>query len=128
MNNDLSGLNNESGLPHLSKVTVYETDIAPHPFIGIHAGVGSGKSYSIDMLARGYTDPDENGQVQYFPQQTILLITSKRSKVDELCNGKSIKGGFSMSIRVFAGITQVSLHFFSSIRIICMASCSFCII
>ena len=30
---DLSGLHNESKLPHLSKTIDHETDIAPHPFI-----------------------------------------------------------------------------------------------
>lgn len=88
---DLSGLNSESELPHLSETIVYETDIAPHPFIGIHAGVSSGKNYFIDILARGYTDPDENGNVQHFPPQTILLVTSRRSKVNEALNDKSIK-------------------------------------
>ena len=48
---DLSGLNNESELPHLSETIVYETDIALHPFIGIHSGVSSGKNFFIDMLA-----------------------------------------------------------------------------
>lgn len=88
---DLSGLNSESELPHLSETIVYETDIVPHPFIGIHAGVSSGKNYFIDILARAYTDPDENGNVQHFPPQTILLVTSRRSKVNEALNDKSIK-------------------------------------
>lgn len=88
---DLSGLNNESELPHLSKTISYATDIAPYPFIGIHAGVGSGKNYFIDILARGYSDPDEHGQVERFPRQTILLVTSRRSKVNEIYNDKSIR-------------------------------------
>ena len=88
---DLSGLNTESELPHLSKTVVYKTDIAPYPFIGIHAGVSSGKNYFIDTLARGYSDPDENGHVEYFPEQTILLVTSRRAKVNEVLNDKSIR-------------------------------------
>ena len=88
---DLSGLTKESELPHLSKTITYATDIAPYPFIGIYSGVGSGKNYFIDILARGYSDPDENGHVEHFPEQTILLITSRRSKVNELRNDKSIK-------------------------------------
>ena len=88
---DLSGLNSKNELPHLSKTIVYETDIAPHPFIGIYAGVGSGKNYFVDMLARGYSDPDENGHVEHFPKQTILLVTSRRAKVNEVRNDKSIK-------------------------------------
>lgn len=88
---DLSGLSNKPELPHLSKTIVYETDIAPYPFIGIHAGVGSGKNYFIDNLAQGHTDPDENGYVQHFPKQTILLITSRRAKVNEIHNDKTVK-------------------------------------
>ena len=45
---ELSGLCNEPKLPHLSKTIDYETDIAPYPFIGIYAGVGSGKNFLID--------------------------------------------------------------------------------
>lgn len=88
---DLSGQNSESELPHLSKTITYATDIAPYPFIGIYSGVGSGKNYFIDTLARGYSDPDKNGNVEYFPKQTILLITSRRSKVNEVHNDKSIR-------------------------------------
>lgn len=88
---DLSDLNSEDKLPHLSDTITYDTDIAPYPFIGIHAGVGSGKNYFIDILARGYTDPDKDGHVQHFPPQTILLITSRRSKVNEAHNDKAIK-------------------------------------
>ena len=90
-NDDLSGLNNESELPHLSETITYATDIAPYPFIGIHSGVGSGKNYFIDTLARGYSDPDKNGNVECFPRQTILLVTSRRSKVNESHNDKTIK-------------------------------------
>ena len=88
---DLSGLETQCELPYLSQTITYETDIAPYPFIGIHAGVGSGKNYYVDMLARGYSDPDENGHVEHFPKQTILLVTSRRAKVNEVRNDKSIK-------------------------------------
>lgn len=88
---DLCGLCTKSELPHLSKTIDYETDIAPYPFIGIYAGVGSGKNFLIDSLALGHTDPDENGEVQYFPEQTILLITSRRAKVNEMYNDKTVK-------------------------------------
>jgi len=90
-NDDLSGLETEGELPYLSETIDYERDIEPYPFIGIHAGVGSGKNSFIDSLARGYTEPDRNGHVQRFPQQTILLITSRRSKVNEVYNDKSIR-------------------------------------
>lgn len=86
---DLSGLETEGELPHLSETITYARDIAPYPFIGIHSGVGSGKNYFIDILARGYSDPDERGQVERFPAQTILLITSRRSKVNEIHGEKS---------------------------------------
>ena len=87
----LSALTDEGELPHLSETITYENDIAPSPFIGIYAGVGSGKNYFVDILARGYTDPDKEGHVQRFPPQTILLITSRRSKVNEAQNDKTIK-------------------------------------
>lgn len=88
---DLCGLCNKSKLPYLSQTIDYETDIAPYPFIGIYAGVGSGKNCLIDSLAQGHTDPDENGDVQHFPEQTILLITSRRAKVNEMHNDKTVR-------------------------------------
>lgn len=50
---DLSGLNNESELPHLSDAISYETDIAPYRYIQIYAGVGSGKNTFINRFVNG---------------------------------------------------------------------------
>ena len=47
---DLSGLNNESELPHLSDAISYEIDIAPYRYIQIYAGVGSGKNTFINRF------------------------------------------------------------------------------
>lgn len=74
---DLSGLNNESELPHLSDAISYETDIKPYRYIQIFAGVGSGKNFFINRFVNG--DPELN-----IPRMIVLVITSRRSKVDEL--------------------------------------------
>ena len=74
---DLSGLKNESELPHLSDAISYETDIAPYRYIQIYAGVGSGKNVFINRFVNG--DPERK-----IPKMIVLVITSRRSKVDEL--------------------------------------------
>lgn len=74
---DLSGLKNESELPHLSDAIKYEIDIKPHRYIQIYAGVGSGKNTFINQFVNG--DPEKN-----IPKMIVLVITSRRSKVDEL--------------------------------------------
>ena len=74
---DLSGLKNESELPHLSDAISYETDIAPYRYIQIYAGVGSGKNTFINRFVNG--DPEKK-----IPKMIVLVITSRRSKVDEL--------------------------------------------
>ena len=47
---DLSGLNNESELPHLSDAISYEADIKPYRIIEIFSGVGSGKTHLSTVL------------------------------------------------------------------------------
>lgn len=74
---DLSGLNSESELPHLSDVISYESDIKPYRYVHIYAGVGSGKNKFINRFVNG--DPEYN-----IPKMIVLVITSRRSKVDEL--------------------------------------------
>ena len=82
MSNDaLSGLSDLSDLPHLSDVISYETDIAPHRFIEIFAGVGSGKNTLINRFVNG--DPKHD-----IPKMIVLVITSRRSKVNELLADK----------------------------------------
>lgn len=74
---DLSGLNNESELPHLSDAIKYEIDIKPYRYVHIYAGVGSGKNTFINRFVNG--DPKYK-----IPKMIVLVITSRRSKVDEL--------------------------------------------
>ena len=74
---DLSGLSNESELPYLSDAIFYETNIAPYRYIQIYAGVGSGKNTFINRFVNG--DPETK-----IPKMIVLVITSRRSKVDEL--------------------------------------------
>ena len=73
---DLSGLNSESELPHLSDAISYETDIAPYRIIEIFSGVGSGKNTFVNRFVTG--DPERK-----IPQMTVLVITSRSSKVSE---------------------------------------------
>ena len=73
---DLSGLNSESELPHLSDTISYETDIAPHRIIEIFSGVGSGKNTFVNRFVTG--DPERK-----IPQMTVLVVTSRSSKVSE---------------------------------------------
>ena len=74
---DLSGLETEGELPHLSDAISYETDIKPYQYIQIYTGVGSGKNTFINRFVNG--DPERN-----IPKMIVLVITSRRSKVDEL--------------------------------------------
>ena len=65
------------GDKYLSDVIDYERDIKKHNFIAIYSGVGSGKNRFIDSF---YKDDPEIPN----PQMTVLLITSRRSKVNEV--------------------------------------------
>ena len=69
---------------YLSKVINYARDIEPYGFIQIHAGVGSGKNTFIEKLIEGYTWKDENGIECSTSPKTVLLITSRRAKVNEI--------------------------------------------
>lgn len=59
----------------LSDVIDYQKDIAPFRFVEIHAGPGAGKNTLIEMLAKG--------EMPGAPKMRVLLITSRRAKVDE---------------------------------------------
>lgn len=54
----------------------YSRDIEPYQFIKIFAGVGSGKTSFICDMITGNKD-------KAIPKQTVLLITSRRSTVEE---------------------------------------------
>ena len=60
----------------VAKVIDYEKDIAPHRCIGLWACVGSGKNYFAESFI--------TGNAKYgIPQLTVLIITSRKSKVVE---------------------------------------------
>ena len=75
---------NEDMRPYLSDAINYDVDIAPHQFIKIYAGVGSGKNTFIDNLAKGGIIKHADGST--VEKQYILLITSRRAKVNEQLN------------------------------------------
>lgn len=64
------------GTKYLSDAIDYERDIEPYPFLQIFAGVGSGKNTFIERIIKG--DPE-----RHIPKQTVLLITSRKAKVEE---------------------------------------------
>ncbi|MBE5775450.1 MAG: hypothetical protein E7337_16235 [Clostridiales bacterium] len=67
--------------PHLSDALHFPTDIAPYPFICLRAGVGAGKNTLIENIINGCP---EKG----FPRMTVLLISSRKSKVIETLSDK----------------------------------------
>jgi len=79
--------------PYLSEVIDYERDIDPYGFIQIYAGVGSGKNYFINELIKGYTGIRADGSTYTVAPKSVLLITSRRAKVDELLNEKDMSLG-----------------------------------
>ena len=72
---------NKEGKPHLSDIIDYDKDIAPYRLISIVSGVGSGKNRMIDHLADGDLFCHRDGT--RVEKQAILLITSRRAKVNE---------------------------------------------
>lgn len=66
----------ESKKPLVADVLDYEHDIEPYKFIKIFSGVGSGKTQLACKLILG----DKECRI---PRQTVLLITSRRSTVEE---------------------------------------------
>lgn len=76
----------ETHKPKLSKVLSYTDDIEPYPFIQIYSGVGSGKNYYINKLITGHIDTRHDGSTVQIEPQTVLLITSRRAKVEEVLN------------------------------------------
>ena len=75
---------NEDQRPYLSDAINYDVDIAPYQFIKIYAGVGSGKNTFIDNLAKGGIIKHADGSP--VEKKYILLITSRRAKVNEQLN------------------------------------------
>ena len=54
----------------------YAQDIEPFPLVKIYSGVGSGKSH---FAAKMVTGSKKYG----IPEQNVLIITSRRAKVEE---------------------------------------------
>lgn len=75
---------NEDQHPYLSDAINYDVDIEPYQFIKIYAGVGSGKNTFIDNLAKGGIIKHADGTP--VEKKYILLITSRRAKVNEQLN------------------------------------------
>lgn len=71
----------EEDRPYLMDTIDYDTDIEPYRFVKIYAGVGSGKNYFIDALAKGGVVKHSDGSK--LEAKSVLLITSRRAKVDE---------------------------------------------
>ncbi len=58
---------------------LYQNEIEPHDFVQLVAGVGSGKTTYVENFIKG--NPEKN-----IPRKTVLLITSRKSKVLESLN------------------------------------------
>lgn len=84
---------------HLSETIDYDRDIAPYRFIKIYSGVGSGKNRFIDRLVQG--DYFKHADGSYVKKQHVLLVTSRRSKVDEQLNSKDTV--YDPNIGIFDG-------------------------
>lgn len=78
------------GDARVSEVISFTEDIKPYRFIQIYAGVGSGKNYFIEQLMKGHTDHLKDGTTVELEKQTVLLITSRRAKVDETLSDEDL--------------------------------------
>ena len=69
---------------YIGEVINYKRDIEnAAAFIEIFAGVGSGKNYFVNDLIMGRTEDDEYGNEYTLKPMNVLLVTSRRAKVDE---------------------------------------------
>ena len=64
------------GTKTICDVVDYEKDIKPFPLIKIYSGVGSGKSYFATAMIKG-------SEKYCVPKHNVLIVTSRRSKVEE---------------------------------------------
>lgn len=69
-------MNKHNRKSHICDIIDYKKDIEPYNLIKIYSGVGSGKSYFASAMMTG---SDE----YRIPEQSVLLITSRRAKVEE---------------------------------------------
>ena len=70
--------------PYLSDTIDYDTDIAPHPFIRIYSGVGSGKNTFVNHLVKGDLFRHHDGTL--VSPQYVYLISSRKAKIHETLN------------------------------------------
>lgn len=96
-NDNLSDLGDLGKLPHLSDAISYKNDIAPYRFIEIFAGVGSGKNKLINRFVNG----DAKREI---PKKIVLVITSRRAKVNELLADKEAK--YAARVGKWGNMTQ----------------------
>lgn len=72
------------GTKYLTEAISYTDDIKPHVLTMLYAGVGSGKNHFINQLIAGYEDTLHDGTKVKLDPLYVLVITSRRSKVNEL--------------------------------------------
>lgn len=73
----------------LLQVLSYKKEIEPYGIIEILAGTGSGKNFFINKVASGVKQ-GEDGALEDIEKKTVLLITSRRAKADEVRKDKSV--------------------------------------
>ena len=71
------------GDKYLSEVIDYERDMKSYHIMAFYSGVGSGKNRFIDSF---YKEDEEIPN----PQMTVLVITSRRAKADEILEENEI--------------------------------------
>ncbi len=69
--------------PWLLDTIDFAADIEPYRLTSIYSGVGSGKNYFVEQFIKGNIDKN-------IPKKTILIITSRRAKVDEVLTEEDI--------------------------------------
>ena len=74
---------------HLLEAVSYKQDIEPYGFVELISGLGSGKNFFINKLSKG-VKKGEDGALEDIEKKTVLLITSRRAKADEVRNDETV--------------------------------------
>ena len=74
---------------HLLQSISYHNDIEPYGLTEIISGVGSGKNFFINKLSAGMKKGEDDA-LEDVEKKTVLLITSRRAKADELRNDETV--------------------------------------
>ena len=77
------------GKKYLLEAVSYQRDIEPYGLTEIISGLGSGKNYFVNKLSAG-VKKGEDGALEDIEKKTVLLITSRRAKADEVRSDKSV--------------------------------------